>query len=204
MTRDHAEDPARLFDADGQRLYLCGSEGQRFLEAAARADPRTGALCRLLAYTGCRISEALAVTPRRLDAEAGLIIFRTLKRRRRTYRAVPIPGFLMAELRTIACDVAGDDQPLWPWCRQTGWRRVKKIMARAAITGPQAVPKSLRHSFGLRCAEHGVPITVAGRWMGHASSRSTSIYQQAVGEEERRFAERLWREDPICNADGRR
>ena len=79
-----------LFDGAGQRKYLCSSEGKRFLNAAAKADRATGAFCRLLSYTGCRISEALELTPRRIDFESGEVIFRTLKRRKRRFRAVPL------------------------------------------------------------------------------------------------------------------
>jgi len=46
----------------------------------------------VLAYSGCRISEALALTADRVDLAAYTIIFETLKKRRRgVYRAVPVP-----------------------------------------------------------------------------------------------------------------
>lgn len=185
-------DGTQLFDNEGQRKYLCAREGQRFLAIVETADPETRAFCRLLAYTGCRISEALAVTPRRLDVEAGRVIFRTLKRRKRIFRAVPIPTNLMKELHALARDLP-DDERLWSWCRQTGWRKVKRIMATAEINGPQAMPKGLRHQFGMLAAEKNIPPVTAQRWMGHAKPQSTAIYQTAVGEEERRLARRMWR-----------
>ena len=41
----------------------------------------------MLAYTGCRISEALALTADRVDLTANVIIFKSLtKRRRGVYR----------------------------------------------------------------------------------------------------------------------
>ncbi|MFT4251427.1 MAG: site-specific integrase [Caulobacter sp.] len=187
-----AEALARLFDADGARKYLCASEWKRFVRAAEKAAPQTQALCLLLALTGCRVSEALAVTPARLDRAAGRVVFRTLKRRRRVFRAVPIPPELMRALCDLAVSRA-PDAPLWPWCRQTAWRRVKDVMHRAGIVGPQATPKGLRHAFGIANAEDRVPPGLTQRWMGHAKLETTTIYTHAVGQEERSFARRLWR-----------
>lgn len=185
-------DGATLFAADGARKYVCAGEMQRFLRAAGRADPSTAALCGLLACTGCRISEALAVTRAQLDPETGRVIFRTLKRRRRAFRAQPVPEELMARLVTLAA--TGDaDTRLWPFCRQTAWRRVKVVMRRAGIDGAQATPKGLRHGFGIANAEENVPAALTQRWMGHARPETTAIYQHAIGSEERAFAERVWR-----------
>lgn len=186
-----AVDETVLFNRDGQRKYLCGSEGRRFLSAADQADEATRLFCRLLSFTGCRISEALELTPRRLDVESGRVILRTLKRRKRVFRAVPVPFTLMRDLALRAREL-DPDQPLWSWCRQTAWRRVKQVMAQAEIDGPQAAPRGLRHQFGVRAAECGVPMVLTQRWMGHADLRTTAIYQQAAGEEERRLAELMW------------
>ena len=184
-------EPLALFDIMGERKYLCASELSRFLESARRADAETAAFCRLLAYSGCRISEALAVTAGQLDKETGRVVFRTLKRRRVVFRAVPVPQELMDALRRLSVDHARDAR-LWSWCRQTAWRRVKVIMEAAGIHGSQAMPKGLRHGFGVANAEGGVPMATTQKWLGHASLETTAIYQQAVGSEERAFAQRLW------------
>lgn len=181
-----------LFDAAGHRKYLCGGEHRRFLAAAERMDLEGRVFCRLLAFTGCRISEGLALTPERLDAETGHVVFRTLKRRKVSFRAVPIPPELMRELRWLARGKPRD-QRLWNWCRQTAWRRVRWAMTEAGVTGAQAMPKGLRHGFGILNAEQNVPSSLTQRWMGHARLETTAIYQHAVGREERSFAARLWR-----------
>lgn len=188
MTR---AEPASLLDAEGQRKYVCRSERRRFLSEAARQDAATAALCAVLAYSGCRLSEALELTPARLDVEAGRIVFRTLKRRRLHHRAVPVPPELLRTLLALATD---PDACFWPWCRQTAWRRVKRVMEAAGIAEAQAMPKALRHGFGIANAEQNVPPALTQRWMGHARLETTAIYQQAIGEEERSFAQRLWRD----------
>jgi integrase/recombinase XerD len=181
-----------LFDASGERKYLCAKEVPRFLRAAQRMDVETDALCRLLVYTGCRLSEALALTPRRLDPETGRVVFRTLKRRHSVFRAVPVPPDLMLALRRIASGRA-KDAPLWRCSRQTAWRRIKRVMSDANIDGAHAMPKGLRHGFGVANAELNVPMSVTKNWLGHAKLETTAIYQQATGREERAFAARLWR-----------
>jgi integrase/recombinase XerD len=191
MARHTEDDGTRLFDRNGQRKYLCRAEGQRFLRAAAAADEATRLFCQLLAYTGCRISEGLALIPAQLDAEAQRVIFRTLKRRRRVFRAVPVPAALMRDLQLLARGRQAGER-LWPWCRQTGWRRVKSVMAEARIRGPQAMPKGLRHQFGMTAADRKVPPNLIQRWMGHASPGTTATYLDAVGAEERGFARRMW------------
>ncbi|HEY4942287.1 MAG TPA: tyrosine-type recombinase/integrase [Rhizomicrobium sp.] len=181
-----------LFNPAGKRKYLCASETPRFLKAAAQRDTATQLFCYVLAFTGCRISEALAVTPSHLDAEIGRVIFRTLKRRSLMYRAVPIPPWLMTALIRLAADTSAETR-IWPWSRQTAWRRIKEVMAVAKIEGPQAAPKGLRHGFCAANAEAGVPMPTTRDWVGHADIATTAIYQQAVGEEENAFAQRLWR-----------
>jgi integrase len=85
------------------------------------------------------------------------------------------------------------DTRLWPWCRQTGWRHIKRVMDLAGIVGTQATAKGLRHGFGIANAEQNVPPGLTQRWMGHARLETTAIYQHVVGREERAFAKRIWR-----------
>jgi integrase/recombinase XerD len=76
-------------------------------------------------------------------------------------------------------------------CR--AWQLIKGIMREAAITaGPHATPKGLRHSFGLHAIRSGVPLNLVQRWLGHASMNTTAIYLQAIGDEEREIAARMW------------
>jgi integrase len=182
---------AILFDQQGRRKYLTRSERARFLSVALRAEEPIAAFGQLLAYTGCRISEGLALTPERLDADTCRVVFRTLKRRRSIFRAVPIPASLMADLVALSVGKAPGER-IWTWCRQTAWRHVKRLMLACGVKGTQAMPKGLRHSFGIGCAEYNVPAALTKSWMGHARLETTAIYQAAVGEEERAFAERMW------------
>jgi integrase/recombinase XerD len=63
-------------------------------------------------------------------------------------------------------------------------------MAAANIVGPHATPRGLRHGFGVKTFQSDVPPHLVQRWLGHASLRTTSIYD-VMGPDERAFAERM-------------
>ncbi|MCG5539542.1 tyrosine-type recombinase/integrase, partial [Halorhodospira sp. 9622] len=177
-----------LYDATGRRKYLTASERSRFLDAAQRADRETRTLCLTLAYTGCRLSEALALTADRVDLADQVIVFESLKKRRRGhYRAVPVPGDVLNaldlahDLRALQRAGRAARTRIWPWTRVTGWRRVTSVMHDASVHGPHATPKGLRHAFGVQAVSSGVPLNLLQRWLGHAQLSTTAIYADAQG-----------------------
>jgi integrase/recombinase XerD len=103
--------------------------------------------CHTLAYTVCRISEALQVTSERVDFEAGGIVFESLKRRRKgIYRAAPVPPRLLDLLELVhglrdKRPLGGRDRksppPLWEFGRTTAWKKVRTVMAAAGVIGAQ-------------------------------------------------------------------
>ena len=182
-----------LYDRRGFRKYLTASERAAFLHAAHQALPDVRTFCLALAYTGARVSEALALTPARIDVDARVILIESLKKRRRGhFRAVPIPAEFIAELERVHSVAAGGIGRLWPWSRTTAWERIREVMALAGVTGPQASPKGLRHGFAVASLEAGVPITLVRKWLGHARLEMTERYTELVGEEEQAMARRLW------------
>jgi integrase len=170
------------------RKYLTQAERKAFYRVASGLSSEQASLCLLLLFTGCRISEALMLTPEHVDYSDGTIIFETLKRRRSgVFRGVPVPRELLTQM-----PVVGAQKRIWPISRVTAYRLIKGVMMQAGIEGAHACPKGLRHAFGIACAERTVPITVISYWMGHANVKTTGIYLTAVGEEERRLAGRVW------------
>jgi integrase len=64
-----------LYDQHGHRKYLTPAERDAFLKAADESEVReVRTFCATLAYTGCRISEALALTADRIDLKKGAIV----------------------------------------------------------------------------------------------------------------------------------
>ena len=72
----------QLYGQDGERKYLTPGERDDFLTATEAAPREVRTFCACLAYTGCRISEALSLTADRIDLKAGVIVFESLKKRR--------------------------------------------------------------------------------------------------------------------------
>lgn len=179
----------QAFDASGHRKYLTAEERLRFLALADRLPADRRALCYVLAFAGCRISEALGLGSHQVDI-CGTVTFRTLKRRRLIFRTVPVPQMVAAML--LALPPAGDGR-LWTIHRTTAWRIVTATMGAAAIGGPMRCCKGLRHGFGVHAASSGVPPNLIAKWLGHASLATTAIYLDVVGQEERAFADRMWR-----------
>ena len=63
-----------LFTSDGERKYLTASERQAFLLQAEKGSRELRTFCAVLVHTGCRISEALALTPEHIDISSGVIV----------------------------------------------------------------------------------------------------------------------------------
>lgn len=183
----------QLFDAAGRRKYLTPAQRQEFLSAAEKAPREVFTFCATLAHTGCRISEALALTAARVDIPAGVVILESLKKRRKgIFRAVPVPRTFLEKLNAVHNLQGVGDSQLWAWSRTTAWRRVKEVMGAAAIHGLYASPKGVRHGFGIKATTSEVPLNMTQKWMGHARLETTAIYANAVGPEEQKIAERMW------------
>jgi integrase/recombinase XerD len=195
-------DTSYLYDPLGRRLYLTPGERDVFLRTAMGHDRPVRTFCSLLYYTGCRISEALHVTPRRVDFADQVIIVESLKKRRQgVYRAIPVPLSLLDTLDMVhglkeiqrRARRHELDLPLWSWSRTTAWRRVVAVMKQADIVpGPHRVPKGLRHGYAIHALNKGVPLNMLSKWMGHSIMEITAIYANAVGAEQQVIAARMW------------
>lgn len=182
-----------MFDREGNRKYLNWPERERFYQVVLREpDAARKAFCLTLFHTGCRISEALNLTPDRVDRSEQSLVFETLKRRKSGYfRSVPIPESLIELFDKMGVDGVTNAR-VWSFSRVTGYRIIKAMMAEAGITGVKASPKGLRHSHAIACISKKIPLTTVKKWLGHARLETTAIYVDAIGEEERELARRLW------------
>jgi integrase len=180
------------------RKYLNLDERRRVLAAAHTMAARPALFALTLAWTGARVSEVLALTPRSFQIEQSLVAIVTLKRRGWFVREVPLPPELMETLeqefsiQSAQHDSQNGDARLWPISRVTAWRLVKRVMDVAGVSGRPACPRGLRHSFGVGTVQAGVPITLLQKWMGHARLSSTGIYAAVSGPEEFAMAKKFW------------
>ncbi|PWB83490.1 MAG: hypothetical protein C3F11_06380, partial [Methylocystaceae bacterium] len=159
----HASRPFRdwgLHAPSGQRKYLTPHERRRFIAAARRQPPSLQTFCLTLAYTGCRLSEALALTAGDIEIEDGLVSIRCLKKRGRlVVRQVPVPPAFLQLLERMHSDAFRPEaltRRLWRWRRTRAWQLVKEVMRAAQIYQTAASPKGLRHTFGTHAILSGV------------------------------------------------
>lgn len=195
-----------LIDHAGRRKYLVPAEWRAFLQAARRAEARTRTFCFVLSFTGARVSEVLALTPASVDFANSALIIKCLKRREQgIYRSVPVPKGLIAlleqthQVSLAKSNIEASGERLWPWCRGTGWGRVKQIAEIAGLPEWLRCPRMLRHSFGVEGTTYaGVPVGIIKRWLGHVRLESTLIYCEAVGEQERIHSNRMFADSLVA------
>ena len=138
MTAFEAWHRWQILDEAGRRKYLNGAERTRFLGAADGLAPQMRALCHVLAYAGCRVSEALALTIHQVDAERLTLTIKTLKRRRDIFRVVPVPQATIAMLRMLPLDATGR---FWSMHRVTAWRvKSRRSVGKSTTTKARLTP----------------------------------------------------------------
>jgi integrase/recombinase XerD len=191
-----------LHDPSGNRKYLTKAEREAFLKAALEEERDRRTFCEMLHFSGARISEVLALTIGRIDLDNHAVTFESLKKRRKgVFRAVPLPPDLMERLDLVhgireRQRQGKTGERLWKFSRPTGWRTVKRVMERAGISlKSAATPKGLRHGYGVAAVTSEVPLNMVQKWLGHANITTTAIYTNALGEEERQIASRMWEKE---------
>lgn len=201
-----------LFSDLGERKYLNQRERRRFYKAlSVLENPIERTFCETIFWTGCRPSEALELDYMRVNIEDAFLVFRTLKKRgenkAKHFRVVPIPRHFAKTLNRAhnitkrqCYEGANLFTRIWTFGRQTGWRLIKKVMAKANIFGIRACARGLRHSFGVHAILCSVPETTLQTWMGHASLKTTAIYVGIVGAEDRTIAKRMWKEEAYAKS----
>lgn len=181
-----------LIDRNGQRKYLNQAERKRFYKIAQEQELELRLFCIMLYWSGARISEVLNMKVENIDFADSMVIVESLKKRKTgVFRQIPLPPMYINELKELSLNLCNEDK-MWPFSRRTASRYIKRIMECSKITGPQACPKGLRHSFAIHCLLSRVPITLIKKWLGHASLATTSIYLNVMGDEEKIMARKLW------------
>ena len=122
----------QIVNEKGERLYFTEEQRKALLAAAAKAPREVRSFCSVLCYTGCRISEALALTAKSIDLSAKVIVIESLKKRKAgVHRQVPVPPELLDTLDMVhgirEIQKKGRsrlNERLWTWSRMTAWRKM--------------------------------------------------------------------------------
>jgi site-specific recombinase XerD len=152
----------------------------------------------MLLFTGARVTEILELSPNAFQFDRGVVTLRTLKRRQLSFREIPLPQQLLDGLdrqfgiRVRQRNPALTNERLWRFHRVTAWRIINTEFEKAGIYGVRATPRGLRHAFGIATLASGLPLNLVQKLLGHASIKTTTIYTEASGPEERAFMGRFW------------
>lgn len=173
----------KLFE-NGVRLFLTTEERHKFRCAVGTLDTPQRLFCRLLYYTGCKISEAINLHPYQINGANQTILLEKAGDRLTT-RHVPVPPALIMELSVyFPPHEINVNRPLWSMSRSTGWRIVNEAMGLAGIHGRHATSQGLRHSFAISCLELWPKISLSQiqQWLGHSSVELTLSYYKAFDQ----------------------
>ena len=191
----------QIVNEKGERLYFTEEQRKALLSAAAKAPREVRSFCSVLSYTGCRVSEALALTAKSIDLAAKVIVIESLKKLKvGVHRQVPVPAELLDTMDMVhgireiqKKGRARLNERLWPWSRMTAWRKMQTLIKVAGIPdGPHASPKGMRHGFGVTAVSKGIALNMVQKWLGDSQLTTTAIYANAVGEEGQNIASRMW------------
>jgi len=180
---------------------------QRALEAAVelRGNPRDTVMVVLGIHAGLRISEMVAlewpdITIR--ERSGSLIVRHGKGNKQRTVPLNQTAREALAALKATAPynPAAGDSQAILigqrgplgvkgVWETLTGYAKTAKIGKQVGIEG--FTPHALRHTFGRRLIEAGVPLPEVSQLMGHSDPKTTMGYLTASAEGQQRAVDRL-------------
>jgi integrase len=188
-------DIAAIRKTDNKReRFLTLEEVQRLGEAfdmleKAGTNAKALNIARLLALTGCRRDEIAGLRWTEVDFERGLLILDNSK----TGKSIrPLGGSARALLETIIRDPdspfvfpAGHGEGHYQGTKQI-W---PKVIALAKLPG--VTLHTLRHTMGSTAVSTGEALTLTGAILGHANTRSTSIYAHVQNDPSKQAADRV-------------
>lgn len=134
-------------------------------------EPAKRLLIRLLAFTGCRISEVLAIRIKDIDYKGRCIEVPALKFKHRETKLVIVDQFTLDLIKIFVRGKPGDTKVL-PYNRFQAWHIIRA--AGRAIGIPNLHPHTLRHTFAVQWLRGGGDIHRLQRQLGHKKLATTT------------------------------
>ncbi|GBC84459.1 Tyrosine recombinase XerC [bacterium HR11] len=164
------------------------------------------ALLLTLFHTGIRIGEATRLVWGDVDFVGHTVRVRTEKKRKMSWRVVPVAAELTAALllyrhegeahaagrhgrrASLQCRMRRGPFEIHP---RRAWARLHRLMLEAGIDGGRAHPHVFRHTYAVRAVRAGMPPMMLARLLGHSSPTVTMVYYHLLGTDVRPFVERM-------------
>ena len=163
-----------------------------FQPGGTRRGNHHALLVRFLWVTGCRISEAMAVTPQDFDFGALSVRLVTRKRRGMHFRALPLPpGFCGQLAQWLLFARPGPDERIFPWGRTRAYEIVRQVLEAGGVDRRRAHPHAVRHGHAFHALANAVPVNALQAALGHSHLSTTAIYTRATGADLRASYERV-------------
>jgi len=149
---------------------------------SGRFELRDLALVAFLAFTGCRLEEALGVARGDLDFEGRAVRLRRSVRGRVSERVVDVPARLFWDIMSLYTRSLDGDR-LFPF--HSRYARAVVYRWSERYLGRRVRPHALRHSYALYLLEKTGSLELVRRMLGHTSLRWVKVYGQVARVEPR-------------------
>jgi len=165
--------------------YLTSDEVRLLVEEARkrRKGERDALLILLLFQTGLRISEALSLTPSKIESFEGRPVLRIVGKGGKP-RVVALPENLADKMKAYAYEKGIKiNERFFPINRQRAWQILKEVSYKAGIT-KRVYPHLLRHSDAIeRLRQTGNPKALQHH-LGHSSPLMVMRYLSTLTQED--------------------
>ncbi len=162
-----------LVKADGRRdLFLDLAQRRKLIKAATGI---TRATLELVALTGCRPGEAVALVVGDVDVKLGTVRFRG----KTGERSVPLAPRALRFLRKLCKGKAATERIL-PWNHSGEWSREIRAAAKRADLPPGVCAYTMRHGFITTLLREGVAVLDVSRLTGTSLAMIQKHYGQFV------------------------
>lgn len=139
----------------------------------------------LIASTGLRVGEALAIEVGDINATKPIMKVHTSKQKRKPIHETDVPPLLWGKLCELQSSTPKEQKRIFPWTTLGAWRCFKRVARRAKLN-PSYGPHSLRHMYGSKVAAVTKGDLVAvQKALRHSSPRIAQRYVHL--DEERRM-----------------
>jgi len=131
----------------------------------------------LLFFTGCRVSELLAIRKRDVNLLKKVILISQLKKRKgeELVREVLLPPPVEEYLREyVIREVKGEELPLFGFTRQRGWQLVRELTKK--VLGKPLYPHVFRHAFAIQLLKTTSNMEYVRRLLGHKDYDTLKFY----------------------------
>jgi len=142
----------------------------------------------LLRFSGCRISEAIAVDDTRdVDFRNGDVVLPTLKRhgksKGKVKRTDPLSANVFAEWGKLLAQFPELRGKLFKLHHSTVFLTFQKLAEKAGLASELRHPHILRHTKAIELLRAGVSLTIVQQLLGHATISTTAVYLRFSGVE---------------------